>query len=348
MEYCLKESGTFSFKLISGNKSYTEGIIQVAPNFLNPDNIKLITLVSKWMGPIENNWEKFFKVIESLDYNMIHFTPLQQRGISNSPYSIKDQLNFADDLFIIKKDEKEKTEEVESILKKMKNKFGIFGMTDIVWNHTACDSEWLVNHPEAGYNLENSPHLKSAFELDEKILEFSSNLKFYNLNGELNNENDLLKMMIIFKEIQLPKAKLWEYFVIDLNSAENQLIEAIEKKSKIKALQLKFDEDTNVKSLKEAEVNDGKFDRFSNGMELKKVISFYAEEIEIIQRNPSQSNQLLSLLLSKYRSQLDLLNVPKYQEYDRTIDEICKNIFNRVMYERITENGPKIGNISER
>lgn len=345
--YCLQETGTFSFKLISENKSYSEGFIQVPPKIFNPDDIKLITLISKFMGPFENNWEKFFKDIKSLDYNMIHFTPLQQRGISNSPYSINNQLKLSDDLFTIGRFEnrEDKINSLKIFFEKMEKKFGIFVMTDIVWNHTACDSDWLVDHPDAGYNLENSPHLKSAYELDENILDFSSNLKFYNINGELRNDNDLLKMMIIFKEMQLPKAKLWEFFVINLKQSENQLKEAIENGTR-------FEEEKycklSIKSLKDAETNDGKFDRFSNRMDLDKVILFYSIEINNIYNNPFQSKQLLSLLLSDYRSQLDLLNISKYQEYDEIIDTICKNIYNRALYERIAENGPKIGIVSER
>ncbi len=41
----------------------------------------------------------------------------------------------------------------------------MLSMTDLVWNHTADNSPWLKDHPEAGYNLNNSPHLKAAFAL---------------------------------------------------------------------------------------------------------------------------------------------------------------------------------------
>ena len=80
----------------------------------------------------------------------------------------------------IKGDEKE----LEKSIKIMNEKYGIFGMIDIVWNHTACDSDWLMEHPEAGCNLDNSLHLKVAFELDESILNFSSNISTYGLNGD--------------------------------------------------------------------------------------------------------------------------------------------------------------------
>ena len=295
----IKESGTFKFYLISGNKCYKPGFIQIPPDFLHQDNIKLITLVSKWMGSV-GNWEKYYAAVKKLDYNMIHFTPLQQRGISNSPYSIKDQLKLS-----IKGDEKE----LEKSINIMNEKYEIFGMIDIVWNHTACDSDWLMEHPEAGYNLENSPHLKIAFELDESILNFSSNLSIYGISGELKNENDLLEMMKAFKDQHLPKSRLWEFLVINVSSAERQFEEFVQKSVVNSDFMIRNPLDL-IKSLKEAEIFDGKWDRFSNQMNLEAVGSFYSKEIELIRScDLCKRSQLLSHLLTSYRKELDQLNL---------------------------------------
>ena len=328
-----KESGIFRFFLKSGDICYPSGFIQIPPNFIDQDNIKLVTLVSKWMGPLDT-WESYFRVVKDLGYNMIHFTPLQQRGVSNSPYSIKDQLKLSDDIFNSEKD-------LESILEKMNNDYGLFGMTDIVWNHTACDSEWLIEHPEAGYNLENSPHLKVAYDLDESIMTFSSSLAFYGHSGYLNSENDLLDMMKSFKDRHLVKSRLWEYFVIDVSAAERDFESYINlNDSRLPAM---FST-KSIKSIEEAEYNDGLWERFSIKINVDVVAAFYSRQIEEIRlSDQSKRTILLSSLLEDYRRQLDEMNLEKYKNYDEIIDSACKNIYSRALYERIADNGPKLG-----
>jgi glycogen debranching enzyme len=42
-------------------------------------------------------------------------------------------------------------------------------MVDIVLNHTANDSKWILDHPEATYNTDDCPHLWAAWELDNAL-----------------------------------------------------------------------------------------------------------------------------------------------------------------------------------
>jgi glycogen debranching enzyme len=52
-----------------------------------------LTTVSKWMGPV-SKWPDFFAESRDRGYHMLHWTTLRERGESNSPYSIRDQLRY--------------------------------------------------------------------------------------------------------------------------------------------------------------------------------------------------------------------------------------------------------------
>ncbi|KAJ1674717.1 bifunctional 4-alpha-glucanotransferase/amylo-alpha-1,6-glucosidase, partial [Spiromyces aspiralis] len=63
------------------------------------DGIVMQSIGPKWLGPL-SSWKQQLSQSACLGYNMLHFMPLQQRGSSNSPYSIYDQLALADELFV--------------------------------------------------------------------------------------------------------------------------------------------------------------------------------------------------------------------------------------------------------
>lgn len=116
------------------------------------DGLVILTVVSKWMGPI-HEWTQHFREASQRGYNMLHYTPLQQRGSSGSPYSIADQLAFDRQLIdgSIKGNVTLHVQEaVKEVLRIARDDYGLLSMTDVVLNHTAHNSPWLLEHPEAG------------------------------------------------------------------------------------------------------------------------------------------------------------------------------------------------------
>ena len=113
--------------------------------------VSLLSTVSKWMGPV-SKWPDFFEEARDRGYNMLHWTPLQERGESDSPYSIKDQLRYEPSMF----EDPQVVEEdggmakMEEILSMARDQYGLLHLTDVVLNHTANNSPWLEEHPEAG------------------------------------------------------------------------------------------------------------------------------------------------------------------------------------------------------
>ena len=104
---------------------------------------------------------------------MLHFTPIQELGLSNSAYALKDQLKL-NPVFNRPGDSKEYNfDDVDKLVKYMRSEWELMSLTDLVFNHTANESPWIQEHPECVYNLINSPHLKPAYLLDRIIFHFS-------------------------------------------------------------------------------------------------------------------------------------------------------------------------------
>ena len=114
------------------------------------DAVMIQSLIPKWMGPL-SQWRAHIDLVKQSGYNMIHFAPMQQRGSSDSPYSIRDQLLFADDLFDVPDLQmNERAKQVSSALADIQTNDKIMCLSDVVWNHTSHDSPFLADHPDAG------------------------------------------------------------------------------------------------------------------------------------------------------------------------------------------------------
>lgn len=115
------------------------------------DGLSVLTVVSKWMGSIAE-WTPHLIEAKERGYNMLHYTPLQQCGSSKSPYSIADQLAFDRLLFEpgYTGSREDGVQRMRELLKICKQEYGLLSLTDVVLNHTANNTPWLLDHPEAG------------------------------------------------------------------------------------------------------------------------------------------------------------------------------------------------------
>jgi len=140
-------------------------------------------------------------------YNMIHFTPIQELGKSNSSYCLSDQLKLNS---IFSSADKECTfDEVSQLVEWMRTQWNMLSITDIVLNHTANESPWLRSHPECAYNCLSSPWLRPAYLLDRLIRHLSGDIiddrwKSKGLDIEINSEEHLKIIRSLLHEEYIP------------------------------------------------------------------------------------------------------------------------------------------------
>ena len=276
---------------------------------------------------------------------MIHFTPLMQRGSSNSPYSIYDQLQFDNHAFPRGEDD------VAKLVTRMESEYGLLGLTDVVLNHTANNSKWLEEHPEAGYNLETAPWLEAPEELDNNLLEFGSKLASYGLPTTLSSASDLSKLVDGINTHVINAMKLWEYFIVDTVRDSKASVAAWRGGN----VSLPSGGSTSMDSLNNVSLKqkaDWIIDRALTGND--RLGERFRRRVR-----PEIAGSLLTTLLGPFsqfpnedtaysamHAVLDEVNLQYYREYDAECAVIVDQLQGRIRYLRLEDNGPKLGAIS--
>ncbi|KAJ5267653.1 Glycogen debranching enzyme [Penicillium angulare] len=309
--------------------------------------LSIFSVISKFLGEYPVDWDRHLHGISQRNYNMVHFTPLMQRGASNSPYSIFDQVSFDSAIF------PNGEADVASLVSKMEKDYGLLTLTDVVWNHTAHNSKWLEEHPEAGYSAETAPWLESALELDTALLKFSDDLQSFGLPTEFTKVEDLVAAMNVLRKEIIDKLQLWEFYAIDVKANTKTILEAwtngANDETIITADYLKefkkssFNEQAKIfreHGIPNSNQVRGRFERSVDAKFGAAILTILFGESD---KNQSASEEIESSI-SKF---LDAVNLPLYEEYDADVATIMDQLFNRIKYLRIDDHGPKLGPVTK-
>jgi glycogen debranching enzyme len=312
--------------------------------------LSIFSVLSKFMGKYPTDWDRHLNGISQRNYNMVHFTPLMKRGASNSPYSIFDQLQFDDGAF------PNGEVDVAQMISKMEKEYGLLSLTDVVWNHTAHNSKWLEEHPEAGYSVETAPWLEAALELDTALLKFGRDLEELGLPTEFKTVNDLLAVMTALQEKVISGIRLWEYYVIDVTANAGHILENW-KASELKHSASKKYAEVDISGFKDRPLKQqADLIRQHAIPTIKQVLGRFGRALD-----PEFGSLVLTAMFGKYDSSnsdiasiekalvtiLDEVNVPFYEEYNADVSEIMNQLFNRIKYIRIDDHGPKLGPVTD-
>ena len=354
----INQSGPFEFRFKYFNlqdcDSASEGINEADDNvvcgyfvveptlYLNKkklpfDALCIDTYVTKCLGPVDG-WKDKLRVSKETGYNMIHFTPCQELGFSKSAYSLKNQHRLNPNIFSSGKDAFRKLEEV---LHHARTKLDMLSISDVVWNHTANNSPWIDEHPECGFNLENSPHLKPAYVVDELLQIFSAGIangEFPSLPTYLKDEDDLNLVMQFLEKEALPKTKLWEFYVINAQHAQADFKEKITLLGHPGSFKASEEECEKPITLKK----DPSWNRNFISFDLDRATRVFNVDVP----TASSESERIESCCRAFKEALDKVNIVLFTDYDEDVKKIIRNVTERVRYERLADHGPKFGPIT--
>ena len=196
-------------------------------NIIEITGIRMQTVISKNIGTLKNDFENYYEEASLLGYNFIHFKTIQSLSSSENLYSIKDHNELNNSFFVerhknnnLDLSREKKNDLFNNTIKNLRQKYNLGAITDVIFHQASVESEWILEHTECAYNLENSPWLNVAYKLDEILINYSN--MFYNKKVSsncapyINNLKDLDETMQEIENI-VNKNNLEEYFLIPIN-----------------------------------------------------------------------------------------------------------------------------------
>ncbi|XP_041133692.1 glycogen debranching enzyme-like isoform X1 [Polyodon spathula] len=297
------------------------------------DCISIQTYLSKCLGPLDE-WPDRLRVARESGYNMIHFTPLQTLGLSRSCYSLADQLELNPDFS--SKEKQYSWADVGKLMDKLKTEWNIICITDVVYNHTAANSKWLMEHPECGYNLVNSPHLKPAWLLDRALWHLTCDVadgkyKDKGLPALIENDEHLNAIRRIMWEDIYPRIKLWQFFQINVEKTVEQF------------RNLLVEGNRNIvsgpkKSLKI--IQDPLYRRFGSTIDMNIALETFIP-------NSNEPSAILDCC-HWFHKRLEELNGARYKQLQYHQEQAVNCVLGNVVYERLADHGPKLGPVTRK
>ncbi|XP_011865621.1 PREDICTED: glycogen debranching enzyme isoform X2 [Vollenhovia emeryi] len=302
------------------------------------DCIQVQTVLAKSLGSL-STWESKLLVARNSGYNAIHFTPIQELGNSMSSYSLKDQskLNpaFNDNNKIIT------YRDIETFTNKMRTEWKMLSICDIVLNHTANESPFLVSHPECTYNCVNSPHLRPAYILDAVLFELTTQVasgewEFRGIPTVVDTEDHLNAIRHALHTHFLPLVKIHELYVVDVNEVVSDFLNSARNE---------MPQDVNNATAKDiAVIQDPAFRRLKSAVDMQLALRKY----NTYRADCFDEETRLKRCAEDLKKKLQELNEVITNEVQNHLNAAVENSIAGMRYFRVQSDGPRITEISEK
>ncbi|RZC42945.1 glycogen debranching enzyme, partial [Asbolus verrucosus] len=344
-----KISGSFHYYFTYENGDQREpqgsGFILVDPVLkygnneeLPLDCIQCQTVLAKSLGPFDT-WESKLKVAKESGYNMIHFTPIQELGVSNSSYSLSEQLKV-NPIFTKQNGEKTTFEDIENLVVKLRSEWKVVSICDIVLNHTANESEWLQEHPEVTYNCLNCPYMRPSYLLDAALHQFSLDVTkgLYEDKGipiQVNTEEHLSSIRYYLHTEVLANINIHELYMCDVSK---YLVEFLSlARNKVPSTQEKLNENEELEL-----IQDPLYRRLGSTIDMKLAVQLY----NIYRHDCFDEETRIKRCAEDFKSKLESLNNKVIDSVNEHLNVAVENVITGIRYFRIQQDGPKIKEVS--
>ncbi|CAG9760960.1 unnamed protein product [Ceutorhynchus assimilis] len=302
------------------------------------DSIQCQTVLAKHLGQF-SSWENKLRVAKESGYNVVHFTPIQELGASKSCYSLSEQLKL-NPMFNEANGKKPTFDEVEKLTTKMRKEWKVLSVCDIVLNHTANESEWIREHPEATYNCLNCPYMRPAYLLDAALHQFSMDVKkgLYEDRGippEVSTEDHLNAIRYHFRISVLDPLKLQELIIVDVNKNIEEFLTLARKTQPIN--------DNERESLPDIEIiQDPEYRRLKSTIDWTLALKKY----NLYRLDCFDEEARVRRCAEDFKNKLDSLNEILIRELGRDLDAAMDNVIAGIKYFRVQGDGPKVREIT--
>ncbi|XP_046327922.2 glycogen debranching enzyme-like isoform X1 [Haliotis rufescens] len=304
------------------------------------DCIQCQTVITKLLGPF-SQWENRLRVAKETGYNLIHFTPIQELGISNSAYSIRDQRILSP---VYNDHQQYSYKDVKTLVETMQNDWQVLALTDLVFNHTSKDSPWVLEHPECAYNLENAAHLMPAYVMDRILSEFSDEVakKKWVSKGvpsSIDDESQLQAIRHVLLTEVFPRYRLQEFYTVSVDGTLKEFKRGIE-------------ENRHISESKEALdiIQDPQYRRLKSKVDPDTVLKLYNVDSEDGNHDnrPGVLNrqERITKCCDSLRARLNELNGAKERDIEEIIKVAVENFVANVRWRFLDPNGPQVGTVT--
>ncbi|XP_053603151.1 glycogen debranching enzyme isoform X2 [Plodia interpunctella] len=354
--YCelkLARAGSFHYYFVYDNAESPigpqgSGWFQVPPTLrtgaadaeLPLDALLCHTVLAKALGPLPR-WERVLRVSKEAGYNMIHFTPVQELGASNSSYSIANQLRLNPKF---DSDGREATfADVENLVSKMRNEWKMLSICDIVLNHTANEAPWLARHPEASYNCGNSAHLRPAALLDAALAALGAaaargDLVPRGVPSRVSHHDHIEAIRHLLETQLVPEARLHEMYICNTQDIVHEFYYMA--KNKVPPVKTSTESDRGELKL----IQDPQFRRLKSTVDLDLALQIY----NVYRNDCYDEESRLKKCCEELKRKLEQLNDAAAEELGEHLRAAIDNCVAGMRYFRLQSDGPKIEEISEK